>query len=224
MSVAPQCDTIPCHNQNDKTHLVLLDLAVSPEPIQLRPQLIGYARVSTLEQKLDLQTDAFKVAGCEKWFSDIASGARDARPGLAQALASLRPGDTLVVWKLDRLGRSLSHLVNTVNALAARGVNFRSLQENIDTSTASGRMVFGFCAVLAEFERELIRERTNAGLESARARGRKGGRKPALSGEQVELMARLAKEGVPVSKIAELLGISQRSFFRYMKKRQTLTG
>lgn len=200
---------------------MVLDLAFSPEAAQLRPQLIGYARVSTLEQKLDLQTDAFQRAGCEKWFSDIASGSKDARPGLAQALAALRPGDTLVVWKLDRLGRSLSHLVTTVNALAARGVNFRSLQENIDTTSAAGRMVFGFCAVLAEFEREIIRERTRAGLDAARARGRKGGRKPKLSSEQIEIVSRLAREGVPIAKICEVLSISERSYFRYLKRRAT---
>ncbi len=180
--------------------------------------LIGYARISTTDQKLDLQTDALKKADCVEVFSDIASGARDARPGLKRALDTLRSGDTLVVWRLDRLGRSLSHLVTTVNELAGRGVHFRSLQENIDTTTAAGRMVFGFCAVLAEFERELIQERTRAGLDAARARGRKGGRARKLDDEQIQIAARLASDGVQVAQICQLLNISRRSYFRYMEQ------
>src|SRR4051794_25367946 len=138
--------------------------------------LIGYARCSTECQKLDLQTDALAKAGCEKVFTDIASGAKDDRAGLAEALAFARSGDTLVVWKLDRLGRSLPHLIATVKDLAPRGVGFRSVQESIDTTTPAGKLFFHVMGALAEFERDLIRERTQAGLQSARARGKLGGR------------------------------------------------
>lgn len=137
---------------------------------------IGYARVSTTDQHLDLQTDALHAAGCERLYTDTVSGAKVDRPGLTAALDACRPGDTLVVWKLDRLGRSLPHLVETVRDLIARGVGFQSLQESIDTTTSGGKLVFHIFASLAEFERDLIRERTNAGLSAARARGRKGGR------------------------------------------------
>lgn len=137
---------------------------------------IGYARISTPEQKLLLQTDALTKAGCERSFSDVASGAKDDRPGLRAALGYLRPGDILVVWKLDRLGRSLKHLLEAVNALHERGIGFLSLQENIDTTTSGGKLVFHIFGALAEFERDLIRERTQAGLRAAWARGRKGGR------------------------------------------------
>ena len=133
--------------------------------------LIGYARVSTTDQNLDLQQDALKAAGCERILTDTASGAKTERPGLNKALAECRSGDTLVVWKLDRLGRSLPHLVETVRELVARGVGFRSLQENIDTTTSGGKLIFHIFASLAEFERDIIRERTNAGLTAARARG-----------------------------------------------------
>jgi DNA invertase Pin-like site-specific DNA recombinase len=138
--------------------------------------LIGYARVSTLEQRLELQQDVLRAAGCEQVFSDTASGAKTARPGLAAALEAGRAGDVLVVWKLDRLGRSLAHLVETVQALAARGIGLRCLQEQLDTTTSGGRLIFHIFASLAEFERDLIQERTHAGLTAARARGRKGGR------------------------------------------------
>jgi len=137
---------------------------------------IGYARVSTNDQNLNLQKDALQVAGCERVFTDIVSGARGERPGLTAALTECRPGDTLVVWKLDRLGRSLPHLVETVSTLAADGVGFQSLQEQIDTTTSGGKLIFHIFASLAEFEREVIRERTKAGLAAARARGRTGGR------------------------------------------------
>jgi DNA invertase Pin-like site-specific DNA recombinase len=142
--------------------------------------LLGYARTSTTDQHLDLQIDALTVAGCYRVFTETASGARTDRPTLAQLLDQLRPGDTLVVWKLDRLGRSLRHLVDTVTGLADRGVGFRSLQESIDTTTPGGKLVFHVFAALAEFERDLIRERTTAGLTAARARGRNGGRPPVL--------------------------------------------
>ncbi|MBN9265947.1 MAG: transposon DNA-invertase [Alphaproteobacteria bacterium 64-6] len=148
--------------------------------------LIGYARVSTADQSTDLQKDALMAAGVDERniYIDKASGKRDDRPGLEACLKALREGDSLVVWRLDRLGRSLKHLVATVQDLVERGVGFRVLTgqgANIDTATASGKLVFGIFAALAEFERELIVERTKAGLAAAKARGRKGGRKPKLS-------------------------------------------
>ena len=138
--------------------------------------LIGYARVSISDQRLDLQQDALRGAGCERIFTDSVSGAKTERLGLTAALDACRAGDILVVWKLDRLGRSLAHLVATVEDLAGRSVGFRSLQEQLDTTTAGGKLIFHLFASLAEFERDLIRERTHAGLTAARARGRNGGR------------------------------------------------
>ena len=136
--------------------------------------LIGYVRVATTEQNVALQQDALEAVGCTRLFTDTASGARAERPGLIEALKECRSGDTLVVWKLDRLGRSLPHLVATVRDLVARGVGFQSLQENIATTTSGGKLIFHLFAALSEFERDLIRERTQAGLAAARARGRKG--------------------------------------------------
>ena len=138
--------------------------------------LIGYARVSTLEQDVSLQTDALQKAGCERIFQDKISGAKSDRPGLQEALNYARKGDSIVVWRLDRLGRSLKHLIETVGELEEQGIGFRSLQESIDTTTSGGRLIFHIFGALAEFERNLIRERTIAGLEAARARGRLGGR------------------------------------------------
>jgi DNA invertase Pin-like site-specific DNA recombinase len=152
--------------------------------------LVGYARVSTPEQRLDLQRDALVKAGCERVFEDVASGAQAERPGLAAALAFVRPGDTLAVWRLDRLGRSLPHLIEAVTALRERGVGFRSLQESLDTTTSGGKLVFHVFAALAEFERDLIRERTSAGLAAARARGRRGGRPSVMTAHK----ARVAQE------------------------------
>jgi DNA invertase Pin-like site-specific DNA recombinase len=178
--------------------------------------LIGYARVSTTDQNLDLQRDALAKAGCERIFTDQMSGAKAERPGLEQALSHARAGDTLVVWKLDRLGRSLQHLIETINGLAARDVGFRSLSESIDTTTAAGKLVFGIFGSLAEFERELIRERTNAGLVAARARGRKGGR-PRLVDEKKAKAARAmrADTSLSVAEICAELKISRTSFYRY---------
>src|SRR5215210_3918276 len=142
---------------------------------------VGYARVSTGEQTLDLQLDALETAGCGKVFQETASGAKADRPVLDEVLAYVRPGDTLVVWRLDRLGRSLQHLIETVAALAARGIGFKSLTEQIDTTTSGGKLVFHVFGALAEFERDLIRERTQAGLAAARSRGRVGGRPKKLT-------------------------------------------
>src|ERR671932_2864777 len=138
--------------------------------------LIGYARVSTDEQNLDLQLSALKQAGCEQLYTDKVSGTKATRPGLEEAFSHLRAGDTFVVWRLDRLGRSLRHLIDTVTDLQERGVGFKSLTESIDTTTGGGKLVFHVFAALAEFERDIIRERTHAGLTAARARGRRGGR------------------------------------------------
>jgi DNA invertase Pin-like site-specific DNA recombinase len=143
--------------------------------------LIGYARVSTIDQTLALQQDALAEAGCEKIFTDTASGSLAERPGLAEAVTFARAGDTLVVWRLDRLGRSLRHLIDTVATLDERGIHLHSLQEQLDTSTSGGKLVFHVFGALAEFERDLIRERTQAGLTAARARGRVGGRRRTLT-------------------------------------------
>jgi DNA invertase Pin-like site-specific DNA recombinase len=172
--------------------------------------LIGYARVSTVEQEPALQLDALQSAGCVRVFSDRASGAVAERPELARALDHLRPGDILLVWKLDRLGRSLRHLIDTVAQLEARGVGFRSLQESIDTTTPGGKLVFHVFGALAEFERDLIRERTRAGLAAARARGRRGGR-PAVMTPEKATMARSMYDSREhtVAAIAKALGVSR---------------
>ena len=180
--------------------------------------LIGYARVSTLEQRLDLQQDALRDAGCEHIFTDSVSGAKNERPGLSQALSACRAGDILVVWKLDRLGRSLAHLVGTVQALAARGIGLRSLQEQLDTTTSGGKLIFHIFASLAEFERDLIRERTNAGLAAARARGRKGGRPKGV--DEKKRKAALALKRDPhysIREICEIVGISRNTYYKYTR-------
>src|SRR4051794_5010811 len=155
--------------------------------------LIGYARVSTLDQTLALQQDALTAAGCEQLYTDTVSGSVTERPGLTQALSHLRAGDTLVVWRLDRLGRSLPHLIETVSALVRQGVGFRSLQEQTDTTTSGGKLIFHVFGALAEFERDLIRERTHAGLQAARARGRLFGRPKVLSPKKVMQLQTLAQ-------------------------------
>jgi DNA invertase Pin-like site-specific DNA recombinase len=179
--------------------------------------LLGYARISTGDQHPDLQVDALKAAGCYRVFVDTASGAQAARPALDQLLDQLRPGDTLVVWKLDRLGRSLRHLVDTIAALADRGVGFRSLQESIDTTTPGGKLVFHIFAALAEFERDLIRERTTAGLAAARTRGRKGGRPVVMTKPKVKLAREMyASRQYTVAAIASTLGVSRASIYRHL--------
>lgn len=186
--------------------------------------LIGYARVSRADgsQSLDLQRDALVAAGVApgRLYEDRASGSRDDRPGLEACLQALRPGDVLVVWKLDRLGRSLAHLVATVQDLARREVGLRVLAgqgAEIDTTTPAGRMIFGIFATLAEFERELIRERTRAGLAAARARGRRGGRRFALSRAQVRLaQAAMAQRDTSVAELCRELGIRPVTLYRYV--------
>ena len=185
-----------------------------------RAMLIGYARVSTHDQNLDLQLDALKAAGCKEVFQDKASGAKTARPGLSKALAHIREGDTLVVWRLDRLGRTLRHLIETVTDLEEKGIGFRSLQESIDTTTSTGKLFFHVFSALAEFERNLNRERTQAGLKAARARGRKGGRPRKLDAAQTELLYHLYDERErPVREICRLLGISKPTLYDYLGRR-----
>ena len=186
--------------------------------------LIGYARVSKTDgsQVLDLQKDALRAAGVKtkQMYEDCASGHREDRPGLSACLKALRTKDVLVVWKLDRLGRDLKHLIITVQDLADRGIGFKVLSgqgANLDTTTASGKLVFGIFAALAEFERELIRERTQAGLQAARARGRKGGRKFELSKAQVRLaQAAMRNRDTTVSALCEELGITRVTLYRYV--------
>src|SRR6516225_1034231 len=194
----------------------LRDRAASP--------LIGYMRVSKADgsQVLDLQRDALIAAGVQRshLYEDQASGKKDDRPGLEACLRALREGDTLIVWKLDRLGRNLRHLVNTIHDLMERGICFRVLTgqgANIDTTTASGRLVFGIFAALAEFERELIRERTIAGLSSARARGRQGGRPYTMTPAKLRLaQAAMAKRDTKVGDLCKELGVTRQTLYRFV--------
>jgi len=180
--------------------------------------LIGYARVSTQEQTLDLQTDALKQAGCDQLFTDTASSAQTTRPGLDKALNYLRPGDTLVVWRLDRLGRSLKHLIETITQLQERGIGFRSLTESIDTMTSGGKLIFHVFGALAEFERDIIRERTQAGLAAARSRGKQGGRPRALQPNKItQLQALAADRSTVIGDILDTLKISRATYYRYLK-------
>ena len=179
--------------------------------------LIGYARVSTADQDLALQLDALEGAGCERVYKERASGARADRPALAEAFGHLREGDVLVVWRLDRLGRSLKDLIARVAELEEKGVGFRSLTESIDTTTAGGRLVLHVFGALAEFERELIRERTMAGLAAARARGRKGGRPPKMTRAKVRQAAvLLADPETEVGAVCETLGVSKSTLYTYV--------
>jgi DNA invertase Pin-like site-specific DNA recombinase len=180
--------------------------------------LIGYARVSTQEQTLDLQTDALKKIGCSQLFTDTASGAQTERPGLENALSFLRAGDTLVVWRLDRLGRSLKHLIETVSQLQARGIGFRSITESIDTTTSGGKLIFHVFGALAEFERDIIRERTKAGLAAARARGRHGGRPRVIPAKKLaQLQALAADTSTAIPDILDTFKISRATYYRYLK-------
>lgn len=183
-----------------------------------KTMLIGYARVSTVDQDLSLQQDALIKAGCEKIFEDKASGTLADRPGLELALSHLRKDDVLIVWKLDRVGRSLKHIVEFITKLNARDVQFRSLTESIDTTTAAGRFFFHITAALAQMERDLIAERTNAGLQAARARGRLGGRRPKLNPEQLEHARELIAAGKPVKDVARLLNVDRSTLFRQIKR------
>jgi DNA invertase Pin-like site-specific DNA recombinase len=178
---------------------------------------IGYARVSTLDQDPTLQLDALAAAGCSKVFDDRASGARADRPGLRQALDYVRDGDVLVVWKLDRLGRSLAHLIETVASLEQRGVGFRSITEAIDTTTPGGRLVLHLFGALGEFERDLIRERTRAGLIAAAARGRKGGRKPVVDADKLERACGMVAKGLTVREAAARLRVGKTALYEALR-------
>ena len=178
--------------------------------------LIGYARVSTVEQNLDLQQDALKQAGCSKIYQDTMSGLRANRPGLDKAVEDLREGDTLVVWKLDRLGRSVKNLIEFVNRLEKNNIHFKSLTDHIDTSTTLGRFFFHIMASLAQMERELIIERTRAGLNAARLQGRVGGRKRRMTVSKVESAKRLLANGIPPREVANNLGVSVPTLYRWI--------
>ena len=178
---------------------------------------IGYVRVSTDDQKLDLQKDALVDAGCDKLYQDIASGAKEKRAGLDNAIRYLRKGDTLVVWKLDRLGRSLKHLIQVVNDLNKRGVFLRSVRENIDTSSSGGKLTFHLFGALAEFERDIISERTKAGLLAARARGRIGGRPKVMTDDKIKLAKQLmVNKDNSAQFVSKTLGISRATLYRYL--------
>ena len=178
--------------------------------------LIGYARVSTQDQNLDLQTEALTKVGCKKIYNDKISGSRAERPGLTKALEMLREGDTLVVWKLDRLGRSVKNLVDLVGELHQQGIQFKSLTDAIDTGTPSGRFFFHVMASLAEMERELTVERTRAGLEVARQLGRKGGRRRQMTESKIESAKKLLANGVPPRDVATNLGVSVPTLYRWV--------
>ncbi|EAU9637669.1 recombinase family protein [Salmonella enterica subsp. enterica] len=176
---------------------------------------IGYIRVSTNDQNTDLQRNALISAECEQIFDDKMSGAKANRPGLKRALKALKTGDTLVVWKLDRLGRSVKNLVGLISELHERGIHFQSLTDSIDTSTSMGRFFFHVMSALAEMERELIVERTNAGLAAARAQGRVGGRRPVLQPDQIAQINRLIKNGYPRKQLAIIYGVSLSTIYKY---------
>lgn len=189
---------------------------------------IGYARISTKSQSFELQVDALKEAGCEKIYQEVVSGAKAKREVLYKLLEDVRPGDVIIIWKLDRLGRSLKHLVDIVNDLLEKDIGLKSLNDPIDTTTAQGRLIFNIFASLSEFERELIRERTQAGLTAARARGRKGGRPKGLS-KKAEATAcaaeALYKEGkLSVQEIANKLGICKGTLYSYLRYRNVPIG
>jgi DNA invertase Pin-like site-specific DNA recombinase len=181
---------------------------------------VGYARISTAGQNPALQHDALTGAGCIRVFADVASGAKTDRPQLAAALDYLRSGDVLVVWQLDRLGRNMRHLIDTVNALHERGVQFRSLRENVDTTTASGKLTFHLFAALAEFERDLLRERTTAGLTAIagrRARGRQGGRPRKMTPEKITVARQMYDaKTYTVAQIAKTLGVSRGTIYQHL--------
>ena len=183
--------------------------------------LIGYARVSTADQTLALQEDALQQAGCERIFRDVISGGTRERPGLTEALGYVRAGDVLVVWRLDRLGRSLGHLIEVVQGLQDQGIGFQSLQEQLDTTSAGGKLIFHIFGALAEFERSLIRERTHAGLAAARARGRVGGRPPLLTPEKIRMAQQLmANPDMTAQQVAAALHVSRTTLYRALRQPQ----
>ena len=191
----------------------------------IRTMLVGYARVSTNEQTLNLQKDALEKIGCIKIFSDVVSGAKTDRKGLDEALSYVREGDILVVWRLDRLGRSLKHLIETITQLNNRKIGFKSITENIDTTTSGGKLVFHIFGALAEFERDIIKDRTKAGLNAARARGRLGGRPKAKmldSPKKIALAQSLYENrDNTIDEICKTLSVSRATLYRYIKTKAT---
>ena len=197
----------------------MLNIAATPLPGHAGTRRIGYARVSTADQDLAPQLDVLRAKGCRPIYSEHASGKHADRPELAQAMKALRAGDTLVVWRLDRLGRSLPDLIATVNELASRGIAFESVTEAIDTTTASGKLVFNIFASLADFERHLIGERTRAGLAAGRARGRMGGRPPALTSRPLrEARLLLTDPDATVTAVAERYGVSRTTLYKGLRE------
>lgn len=180
--------------------------------------LIGYARVSTEDQNLYLQLDALQQAGCSPILFDKASGAKTDRPELQRALEMCHEGDTFVVWKLDRLGRSLQHLIQMVMNLNQKGVGFKTVCDGIDTTTSSGKLVFHIFAALAEFERNLIRDRTLAGLQAARNRGRKGGRPTVMNNDKASIARKMISAGTSINETAKLIGVSTPTLWRYLNR------
>jgi DNA invertase Pin-like site-specific DNA recombinase len=181
--------------------------------------LVGYARVSTQDQNLELQSDALTKAGCERIFTEVIGGNRPERTGIQEALNILRSGDTLIVWRLDRLGRSLKHLIDIVNQLREQDIGFRSLQESIDTTTSGGKLIFHMFGALAEFERDVIRERTQAGLRAARSRGRQGGRPRVLDGEKLAMVRSMYEDRKYLpDDICKAMGISRSTLYRSVSK------
>jgi len=193
---------------------------------KIKHMLIGYARISTVDQNLDMQKDALTKAGCEKIFTDVMSGSKDKRPGLESALNSLSTGDTLVVWKLDRLGRSVQQLIKCVQDLENKGITFLSIRDNLDTKTSAGKLFFHMQCSFAEFERSIISERTIAGLAAARARGRVGGPRHKLKEHEYKNMVEMYHENkkhsksgrLPVEKISEIFGLNKVTLYKYVNK------
>lgn len=184
---------------------------------------VGYVRVSRNEQNPEMQRSELEASGCERIFDERISSRKESRPQLEAALDYCREGDRLVVWKLDRLGRSIKELIELVNSLEERGVEFKSLRESLDTSTPGGKLVFHVFASMAEFERDVIRERTMAGLEAARARGRKGGRKPVMDEKKIALASKLMRDReMPISEVSDAVGVSKATIYRYLKPDGTL--
>jgi DNA invertase Pin-like site-specific DNA recombinase len=200
-----------------KTSVSKIPLSVSNGTLLLMNELLGYARVSTADQTADPQSDALSAAGCSRVWIDTASGSTTSRPQLDDLLTHLRSGDTLVVWRLDRLGRSLPHLLQTVDNLDSQGVGFKSLTEAIDTTTSGGKLIFSIFGAIAEFERNLIRERTAVGLAAAKARGRVGGRPRKMTQNRIRQAKRMRDTGTSLSEIAEILGVGRTTLYRYLK-------
>lgn len=185
--------------------------------------LVGYARVSTVDQNLDLQRSALKEIGCEKLYQDQISGTKENRPGLGMALEVLKKNDTLVVWKLDRLGRTVKGLIDLINQLHQKGIHFKSITDNVDTSTPAGHFFFHVMASLAQMERELMAERTKAGLAAAKAKGRVGGRKRKMTQSKIESAKQLLASGTLPRDVAQNLGISVPTLYRWVPASNNLT-